>query len=261
MVKQIKIMQTKWIILLIISCIALSSKSQTTIVAKYHFAHVRDTTKLQNMYKDVMILVTHNNASLYKSYTYQVYDSLMEHNTSDEIKLPKASPEQLYTNFTTQEIISIRPWINEKVAIKNTLQKINWELIDSTQKFGNLVCKLAKGEFKGRMYNCWYCPDIAVQSGPWKLNGLPGLIVNAIDEKKQVSFTLSEIGQSENQMVELPKQLSYITEEKMDEMIEAFLSNPSASIDNNNNKNNSLEFKQTGKAKKKLKWNNPLELN
>jgi hypothetical protein len=62
-------------------------------------------------------------------------------------------------------------------------------------------------------------------------------------------------------MVELPKQLSYITEEKMDEMIEAFLSNPSASIDNNNNKNNSLEFKQTGKAKKKLKWNNPLELN
>lgn len=256
-------MQIKFITLLIISCIALSSNSQTTLIAKYNFSHVRDTNNPQNIYKDIMIMTANNNASLYKSYSYHLFDSLMEHSTSnEEIKLPKGSPEQLYTNFTTQEIILIRPLNNDKFAIKTSLQKTDWELIDSTQKFGNLICKKARGKFRGRVYNCWYCPDIAVQSGPWKLNGLPGLIINATDEKKQVSFILSEIWQTQNQDVELPKPLTYITEEKFNEMLEALVSNPNAFLENNSsNQNNTIEFKQNSKVKKKLKWNNPLELN
>jgi GLPGLI family protein len=33
--------------------------------------------------------------------------------------------------------------------------------------------------FRGRNYYAWYAPDIAVYSGPWKLNGFtPGMILS-----------------------------------------------------------------------------------
>jgi GLPGLI family protein len=60
-------------------------------------------------------------------------------------------------------------------------QPMAWKLIDSTKTVCGYVCKKATGEYGGRMWTAWYAPEITVSFGPWKLCGLPGLVMAASD--------------------------------------------------------------------------------
>ena len=69
----------------------------------------------------------------------------------------------------------------------------NWQIIpDSATTIMNYPCQLAKANFKGRTWFAWYAEDIPVSEGPWKLHGLPGLILRAYDAQNQ--FYLNAIG-------------------------------------------------------------------
>jgi len=64
-----------------------------------------------------------------------------------------------------------------------------WQLIaDSTATIIGYECRLAKTDFKGRTWYAWYTDDIPMNEGPWKLCGLPGLILRAYDAQKQYIF-------------------------------------------------------------------------
>ena len=65
----------------------------------------------------------------------------------------------------------------------------DWQLIpDSTATIMGYKCQLAKARFKGRTWFAWYTEDIPVNEGPWKLCGLPGLILRAYDLPRQYVF-------------------------------------------------------------------------
>ena len=66
----------------------------------------------------------------------------------------------------------------------------NWQLVsDSTADIIGYHCLLAKTKFKGTTWYAWYAEDIPMQEGPWKLCGLPGLILKAYDENREYEFT------------------------------------------------------------------------
>lgn len=77
--------------------------------------------------------------------------------------------------------------------VKELIPTINWILTDDVKSIGNLSCKKATCSLKGRNYTVWYCPSIPTCFGPWKLSGLPGLIVEAVDIDNQVAFYLNKI--------------------------------------------------------------------
>jgi GLPGLI family protein len=65
----------------------------------------------------------------------------------------------------------------------------DWEIVpDSTATIIGYTCQLAKTNFKGRTWWAWYSEDIPIPEGPWKLCGLPGLILRAYDGQKQYIF-------------------------------------------------------------------------
>ncbi len=62
----------------------------------------------------------------------------------------------------------------------------DWQLVpDSSTTILNYPCQLAKANFKGRTWYAWYSEDIPIPEGPWKLYGLPGLVLRAYDAQHQ----------------------------------------------------------------------------
>ena len=96
----------------------------------------------------------------------------------------------IYNNFKdsltlTQDQIDI-----EMMIFKEKTPKIKWLLTDETKIKNNLNLKKATSNFRGRNYEVWYTLDIPVSIGPWKLNGLPGAIVEAKENINRYSWEL-----------------------------------------------------------------------
>ncbi len=56
---------------------------------------------------------------------------------------------------------------------------IDWKLTNNTVTISGYLCKTATCQLHGRRWTVRYCEDIPTTAGPWKLCGLPGLIVEA----------------------------------------------------------------------------------
>ena len=67
----------------------------------------------------------------------------------------------------------------------DTLYPMQWNITHERKKINGAICIKAITEFKGREYISWYDSSIQVSNGPWKLGGLPGLILEAYDAEKQ----------------------------------------------------------------------------
>ncbi len=68
-----------------------------------------------------------------------------------------------------------------------------WEIGDSTKNILGYECLMASSDYHGRHWTAWFSPDIPIQDGPWKLSGLPGLILEAQEESGQHHFIATGI--------------------------------------------------------------------
>ncbi|WP_417429962.1 GLPGLI family protein [Halpernia sp.] len=92
---------------------------------------------------------------------------------------------------------------------KDDIPPINWKLLDGEKKILNYNCNRAQGAFRGRTYIVWYTTEIPSKLGPWKLSGLPGLILEAIDSKNMYNYYARKILQNYN--LEIPEKLVSFT--------------------------------------------------
>lgn len=60
---------------------------------------------------------------------------------------------------------------------------INWNFAEETDTVCGYTCQKAVGEYGGRTWMVWYSTEIPVSFGPWKLCGLPGLVLAAKDSE------------------------------------------------------------------------------
>lgn len=75
-----------------------------------------------------------------------------------------------------------------------------WEICDSTKNILGYDCIMASTDYHGRHWTVWFTPDIPVQDGPWKLSGLPGLILEAKENSGQHQFTATGINARKKQI-------------------------------------------------------------
>lgn len=78
-------------------------------------------------------------------------------------------------------------------VIEDTLGAINWTIQPDKRQFGFIVCQKATGYFRGREYEAWFTFDIPISSGPFKLGGLPGLILEARSLDGEVEFIFQSL--------------------------------------------------------------------
>ena len=78
------------------------------------------------------------------------------------------------------------------MSYQQALPTIEWKLQPEQQTISGYECYTAMGEYGGRTWNVWYAPEIPINVGPWKLSGLPGLIIKATNDANH-SFELIEL--------------------------------------------------------------------
>lgn len=137
-------------------------------------------------------------ATYFYDRTKQVRDSLMEAKVKtgdfDFSNLPKGGrfPFSYYKNYpAVGKSLQLETVGRENYQCTETVEIPDWQVVpDSTADIMGCHCQLAKTNFKGRTWYAWYAEDIPMQEGPWKLCGLPGLILKAYDEGKEYVFTV-----------------------------------------------------------------------
>lgn len=70
-----------------------------------------------------------------------------------------------------------------------------WEISDSTRNVLGYECIKAISDYHGRKWEAWFTPEIPISNGPWKLNGLPGLILEAATAGGEYSFIVTGLEQ------------------------------------------------------------------
>ena len=94
-----------------------------------------------------------------------------------------------FRNYPKGKTTYIDKVLSEKFRIEESMEQPKWEIVaDSTKKILNYDCQMARTTFKGRQWTAWFAADIPLDNGPWKLCGLPGLILRASDAQQQYIF-------------------------------------------------------------------------
>lgn len=73
-----------------------------------------------------------------------------------------------------------------------------WNLLNEKKQIGKYLCQKASTNFSGRDWIVWFTAELPYSFGPWKLHGLPGLIVEASDSENKYSFVLKSVQIPEN---------------------------------------------------------------
>ena len=89
---------------------------------------------------------------------------------------------------TTQEMIVPHLYIST-----DKYRKPQWKLGKDIQTIDGHLCRAATVAYAGKTWHVWYTHDAGISAGPWKLQGLKGLIVSATDEEGIHSFRMKEV--------------------------------------------------------------------
>ena len=63
-----------------------------------------------------------------------------------------------------------------------------WNIEEGDTVILGYHCNKATCTFRGRTWTAWFTPEIPISEGPWKLDGLPGMILFAEETKHQFRF-------------------------------------------------------------------------
>lgn len=179
---------------------ASAQKADTAqVMIHYKFTHVRDTTNREHPYTENMALLLGKNSSVYKSYDKVLEDALFKKQMQEQLanspdgnvkinRNSRGSGAQYFQLPAGKKLFRKESLVINSYLVEDALPAIDWKISGDTASFGGLHCQKATTHFKGRDYTAWFCPDMPSHAGPWKLNGLPGVIMEAYDAKKDVVF-------------------------------------------------------------------------
>ena len=204
--------------LLLFTALAVHASAQKDVLDRasmkcmYRATQLKDTLDVA-FYEDLLILQIGPQVSkCFSYYTFQ-NDSLRQtpegqrqaselfnraladfHKHRDRSRFLNSFPRNrtvtiVYKNHPAGAITVTDGLREDQVTYRDTLNAQQWTIVDSTREVLGYTCQQATADFRGRRWTAWFATDIPVSDGPWKLGGLPGLILEAYDEGHQYTFT------------------------------------------------------------------------
>lgn len=142
-----------------------------------------------------------------------------------------SSTESLMENLSSNRLDFYGRVFIDNFVYHEPIPVMNWELVDSTKEVCGYLCHMATCSFRGRKWIAWYS-EIPQSVGPWKLNGLPGLILEVKTTDNDHRFTAIAIRKSHFPIKYARRDYFKTTREKYNESLYDYRTNPGKSLRN-----------------------------
>lgn len=154
----------------------------------YEVAHKKDSTSNEITKENYNLDITPNDITYYNR-LYYINDSVFNNVKKYGFEgfkltsfLVKKNQNAFYENY--EYIGDVHFYKIEESA------NFEWKITDSAKIINELKVQKAETTFGGRKWIAWFTEEIPLSYGPYKFNGLPGLIIQIYDDKKNYVFKL-----------------------------------------------------------------------
>lgn len=206
------------------------------IKCTYSLEYQRDSTRKESIGFEDMVLFIGDSVSEFQSLNSYFRDSVMRAdrfaNTAAALTQLSGSRTnfayQLFKNYPGNKISFIdRIPPHDYFLIEQPMDLFNWHITQDTASISGYHCQKATTHFAGRSYIAWFTTEIPISDGPYKFNGLPGLIVKIGDTRQQYVFKMIRLEQIKTQIPIVFPERNYIktTQMKFDKAYRDFLEN------------------------------------
>ena len=132
--------------------------------------------------QDLLLLQAGGKVTKFFSYKTLQRDSLLRITPAEQVlanvgNFKGGLEAVVFQNYPAGEMTCTDKISRDNMLYTEPLPAIDWELTDGERTIVGYACRRARCTFRGRSYEAWYAPEIAVSCGPWKFGGLPGLIL------------------------------------------------------------------------------------
>ena len=179
----------------------LDTLCQTKFTAVYQYS-INTTDAEKQPVTDSIRLALQVGDGVWKTWTYERYlfqqqrDGEMDDDhywfMQNEALMHIATTTVGYPQGKTITLESIPP---RQYEVTEDTEMPTWNMVEGSDSICGYLCQKAKGKFRGKTWKVLYAEDIPTAAGPWKLQGLPGLITYAADDEGIHTFKLIGIYQ------------------------------------------------------------------
>lgn len=161
---------------------------------RYGLSYKRNPKAKRSKYQELNLQIGHR----YNRFFYAPKLTAEEKSLNKGVELNKdggglATTVILIDKQVQKRIITIRPQAGKICTYTEEVAYPEWEMLSGEQTILELPCKQARATYRGRTYTAWYSLEMPMAIGPWKLGGLPGLILKVEDDKGEYIFECIEI--------------------------------------------------------------------
>ena len=182
-------------------------------------------------------LVVRNNVGIYQERSSKT-ERWAEKPT--EIKI---DPEKLKSNYepylkvdrNKKELLYFDAIGNNIFIVKDNFNNLKWDITKETKQVAGYTCTKAITKFRGREWIAWFTPEIPAPFGPWKLHGLPGLILEANDSTNRYSFVAAKIENSKSDIFDKDFATLMNVKSKVPVPVRQFMEDREEATNNSNN--------------------------
>lgn len=87
-----------------------------------------------------------------------------------------------WQNYPQEKMTSVETIPPYRYLTEETMTKTNWTLHNEHDTICSQPCQKATGKYSGRTWTVWFAKNLPTRFGPWRLSGLPGLVMRAVSE-------------------------------------------------------------------------------
>ena len=147
----------------------------------------------------------------------EIQDSINRRGSVSDDMMSKAiapydggQPNFVYKHIPAEGKLTFATYHVDWFKYSEPIPALQWKIEGKDSVIAGYHCQAATTSLRGRRWRAWFTLDIPVSDGPWKLCGLPGLILRATDEQGYFDFDCTGVASIEIPPIELAKN-SYVS--------------------------------------------------